>query len=57
MRINTKIDMISFMMDGFHRHNIRLRNTIRCGWASRKVYIQYPELMPGDIKKVLMWRL
>ena len=47
--------LIDFLMDEFHRHNTRLSNIVRRGWARRFVYIRDPKLMLGDIRKALKW--
>lgn len=50
-------ELVVFLMDGFHRHNTKLRNIIRRGWARRLVYSQDFKLMLNDIRKALKWWL
>ncbi|TRZ96055.1 radical SAM protein [bacterium] len=49
--------VVKLMMDRFHKHNTRIRNIIRRGWARRFVYLQDPGLLLSDIKKVINWLL
>lgn len=48
-------ELVTLLMDGFHKHNTKLSNIIRRGWARRKVYMKDFKLLFGDIKKVLIW--
>ena len=48
-------ELVAFSMDGFHKHNTKLRNIARRGWARRLVYSQNLKLMLNDIKKALKW--
>jgi len=51
-----KFEEISKMMSRqFHRHNTKLINLLRRGWARRLVYKRSPAVFYADIKKVLQW--
>lgn len=50
-------ELVALMMKQFHRHNTKIKNIMRRGWARRFVYIQDPKLMLSDIKKALRWWL
>ena len=47
--------LVTFLMTEFHKHNTKLRNIIRRGWARRLTYYKEPKLMLNDIKKALRW--
>jgi len=48
-------ELVSYVMEGFNRHNRKLRNIIRRGWARRLAYSKDFKLLFGDIKKALKW--
>jgi radical SAM superfamily enzyme YgiQ (UPF0313 family) len=43
------------LMKKFHKHNTRITNLLRRGWARRQVYCKEPKLMFGDMKKAVKW--
>lgn len=47
--------LVTFLMTEFHKHNTKLSNIIRRGWARRLTYYKEPKLMLSDIKKALRW--
>lgn len=51
-----KFDEISaFMMEKFHKHNTKLTNMLRRGWARRRVYARDRRLLVDDLKKAFRW--
>jgi tRNA A37 methylthiotransferase MiaB len=50
-------NLVSFLIEGSHKHNTELRNIVRRGWARRLAYSQDWRLLLGDVKKALKWRL
>ena len=50
-------ELTNFMMDGFHKHNTKLKNILRRGMARKKVYLGDPALLLSDLKKVFKWIL
>ncbi len=48
-------ELVTLLMAGFHKHNTKIGNIFRRGWARRFVYIRDPKLILGDVKKALKW--
>lgn len=47
--------LVTFMMQEFHRHNTKIRNILKRGWARRLAYRHDPYLMLKDIRKAFKW--
>lgn len=47
--------LTDFMTEAFHKHNTKVINLVRRGWARRRAYRAEPKLMASDIRKVVKW--
>ena len=53
---NEKFEKLAnFMMDAFHKHNTKMINLVRRGWARRRAYRSEPKMLASDIRKVIKW--
>ena len=48
-------ELVAFMMEKFHKHNTKIPNMVRRGWARRKAYARDFNLLFGDLKKSFRW--
>ena len=50
-------ELVTFMSNGFEKHNTKIKNLFRRGWARRHAYKGDFGLLRGDCTKAFNWIL